>query len=121
VRDLHLEILFEELGNGGVAGDTVGILVHIMALVLEDQIVHLLSCCLQLLNHILRLALNDAGIVLTLNHEQRTPDLLHVGTRRAFQEELPVTIRVADHQFKVGLPAFGNALAESNQVTLRRG
>src|SRR5437763_12893622 len=78
-------MLFEELGNGGVAGDTVGVLQHIMALILKNQIVGLLSGCLKLLNHIPRLALNDAGIVLALNHEQRASDLLHVGARRAFQ------------------------------------
>jgi hypothetical protein len=32
----HLQMLFEELGNGGVAGDAVGVLEHIMALILKD-------------------------------------------------------------------------------------
>src|SRR5712692_11846821 len=79
----NLEILFEKLGDGGVAGDAVGVLEHIMALILKDQIVGPLSDCLKLLNHIPRLALNDAGIVLALNHQQRASDLLHVGARRA--------------------------------------
>src|SRR5213082_4172325 len=105
-------MLFEELGNGGVAGDAVGILQHIMALILKDQIVGLLSGCLKLLNYIPRLALNDAGIILALNHQQWASDLLHVGARRAFQEELPVALWMADDQFKVGLPAFGDTLAE---------
>src|SRR5260370_5750537 len=113
---LPLEIRFEKLGNGGIAGDGGGGLEHIMALIVKDQIVGLLSGCMKLLNHIPRLALNDAGIDLALNPQQRECGLLHVGGWRAFQEELPVALRVADHQFKVGLPAFGDTLAEGDQI-----
>ena len=42
-------MLFEELGDGGVADDAVGVFQHIVALVLEDQILHLLSGGLKLL------------------------------------------------------------------------
>src|SRR5437868_1163497 len=111
VKDLVLEIRFEKLGDGGVASDAVGVLKHIMALILKNQIVGLLSGCLKLLNHIPRLALNDAGIVLALNHQQRASDLLDVGAWRAFQEKLPVALRVADQLYTVGLPGFGDTLA----------
>ena len=107
---------FEKLGDGGVADDAVSVFEHIMALILKDQIVHLLSGCLKLLNHIPRLALDDTWIVPALNHQQRTSDLLHVGARRAFQEEFPVALWVADDQFKVGFPAFGDTQAKSDQI-----
>src|SRR5260370_475732 len=68
---LHLEILFEELGDGGVAGDAVGVLEDIVAFILEDQIVGLLSGCPELLNDIPRLTLDDARVVPALNHQQR--------------------------------------------------
>ena len=49
---LHLEILFEELGDSGVAGNAVGVLEDIVAFILEHQIAGLLSGCLELLNDI---------------------------------------------------------------------
>ena len=66
--DLQLERCFKKLGDGGVAGDAILIREHIMTLILENQIVHLLSGSLKLLDHISRLALDDTRIVLTLNH-----------------------------------------------------
>jgi hypothetical protein len=50
--DIRFEIHFEKLCDGAVAGDTILIREHIMALILEDQIVHLLVGCLKLLNYI---------------------------------------------------------------------
>src|SRR6516225_9981513 len=72
--NLRLEMCFEKLGDGGVAGDAILIREHIMTLILEDQIVHLLAGCLKLLNHIPRLALFDTRVVLALNHQQRASD-----------------------------------------------
>src|SRR5260370_12661142 len=75
---LHLEILFEELGDGGVAGDAVRVLEDIVAFILEHQIIARLSCCLALLNDLPLLALDDERVVLYLNHQHRAPALRHV-------------------------------------------
>ncbi len=87
-----------------------------MPFVVEHQIIHLLAGGAQALDHVARLGLDHARVVLALDDEQRAADLIDVGAGRALDQEVVVPFRVADGDGEV-LPPWGrDAVLEVEQV-----
>ena len=87
-----------------------------MPLVLEHEVVDVLAAGAQALDEIRRLLLDDARVVLALDHEQRAGDVLDVRARRALDEEVALGRRVAEREREERLPRLGDALAERDEV-----
>ena len=80
------QMLREERGDRLVAADAVRELQHVVALVLEDEVVDLATEPAQLLDDVTRLALDHTRVVLALDDEQRARDVADVRLRGAIDQ-----------------------------------
>ncbi len=75
--------------------------------VLEDEVVDLFAEAAELLDQVAGLALDDAWVVLALDHEQRARGLGDTGPGRALDEVVAVAVRIADREGEVRLQVSG--------------
>ena len=75
-------MLGEEPDDPLVAADAVRELEHVVPLVLEHEVVDRLADASQVLDEVVRLPLDDAGVVLSLDDEERARDRVDVRPRR---------------------------------------
>ena len=113
-------MLREEADDRVVAANAVRELQHVVALVLEDEVVDVSPEPAQLLDDVARLTLDDTRVVLALDDEQRARDVRDVRLRRAVDEEVVILLRVADREREVRLPRLGEAIDEREQVVRAR-
>src|SRR4051812_40101376 len=116
-RSLRLcQTLRKELRDRVVAAHAVRELEDVVTLVVEDEVLDVVAASAQLVDEVVRLALDDARVVAALDHEQRRLDLVDVRLRRALDEEVAVAFGIAEHEREIRLPRLRDAIDEREQV-----
>src|SRR5215213_2032914 len=91
-----LEVLVEEVEDGFVGPDFVGLLGEAVPLVVEDDVLDDAALLPDGLDYLVRLGLDAARVVGALNDDERLRDLVGVEERRGLAQELQLRRGVAD-------------------------
>ena len=91
-----LEVAIEEVENRFVCADLVGLLRESVALVVKQHVFNNAAALLDILNNLIRLRLDHARIVRTLQHDQRLHDVVGMKQRRNCPQVLLLRTRIAN-------------------------
>ena len=104
-------MLGEEVADRVVAAHAVRQLEHVVALVVEDEVIDVLAPAAQLVDEVADSCSTTRGSFLPWITSSGQAMFADVGRRRALDEEVAVLLRVAEREREVRLPRLRHALA----------